>query len=167
VGYYVEGEQAQIDIQFLPHLEATSGSSRAAAISRSDLRQGRDGRVAAQAAWSATCKIAGFHGRARRFYSHLLPSLDTKIVEWQTASPARLMAVGDAGRAWWTRSRAKACTYAIRSGDLAATSLLAEVGGLAEKIAHYRKLLRRDFAADLEFGSRLAKRIFHGASLFG
>jgi len=31
----------------------------------------------------------------------------------------------------------------------------------------YRKLLRRDFAADLEFGSRLAKRVFLGRFLFG
>ena len=33
--------------------------------------------------------------------------------------------------------------------------------------ASYRRLLRRDFAADLEFGSRLAKRVFHGRFLFG
>ena len=31
----------------------------------------------------------------------------------------------------------------------------------------YRTLLRRDFAADLEFGSRLAKRVFLGRFLFG
>jgi flavin-dependent dehydrogenase len=56
--------------------------------------------------------------------------------------------------------------YAIRSGDLAARSLLAEVG-VAEKVEHYRRLLRHDFTADLEFGSRLAKRIFHGSFLCG
>ena len=31
----------------------------------------------------------------------------------------------------------------------------------------YRRLLRRDFTADLEFGSRLAKRVFLGRYLFG
>ena len=31
----------------------------------------------------------------------------------------------------------------------------------------YRRALRRDFAADLEFGSRLARRIFLGRFLFG
>ena len=57
--------------------------------------------------------------------------------------------------------------YAMRSADLAARALLAEVGDLAAKLAHYRALLRRDFAADLEFGSRLAKRFFLGRFLFG
>jgi flavin-dependent dehydrogenase len=57
--------------------------------------------------------------------------------------------------------------YAIRSADLAARTLLSEVSGLAEKVGQYRRLLQRDFAGDLEFGSRLAKRIFHGSFLFG
>ena len=38
---------------------------------------------------------------------------------------------------------------------------------MGEKIAHYHRLIRRDFAADLEFGSRLAKRIFLGRFLLG
>jgi flavin-dependent dehydrogenase len=57
--------------------------------------------------------------------------------------------------------------YAIRSGDLAAQSLLDDAGGPAESLHRYRKLLRRDFAADLEFGSRLAKRVFLGQFLCG
>jgi flavin-dependent dehydrogenase len=57
--------------------------------------------------------------------------------------------------------------YAIRSGDLAAQSLLAGVGGPAESLNRYRGLLRGDFAADLEFGSRLAKRVFLGRFLYG
>ena len=57
--------------------------------------------------------------------------------------------------------------YAIRSADLAARALLSEVSGLAEKVANYRRLLRRDFTADLEFGSRLAKRVFLGRFLLG
>ena len=45
--------------------------------------------------------------------------------------------------------------YALRSADLAAKALLSEIGSLAEKLQTYRRNLRRDFAADLEFGSRL------------
>jgi flavin-dependent dehydrogenase len=56
--------------------------------------------------------------------------------------------------------------YAIRSADLAARSLLF-TGDLGARMAHYRTLLRRDFAADLEFGSRLAKRVFLGRFLMG
>ena len=36
----------------------------------------------------------------------------------------------------------------------------------AERTLNYRRLLRRDFAADLEFASRLAKRVFLGSFLF-
>jgi flavin-dependent dehydrogenase len=57
--------------------------------------------------------------------------------------------------------------YAIRSADLAARAILAEAGSLAERVIAYRRSLRRDFAADLEFGSRLAKRVFLGRFLFG
>lgn len=54
--------------------------------------------------------------------------------------------------------------YAMRSADLAAQSLLADASP-TENPERYRKLLRRDFAADLEFGSRLAKRVFLGRFL--
>ena len=55
--------------------------------------------------------------------------------------------------------------YALRSGDLAAQSILTEGAEMAG--ASYRKLLRRDFMGDLEFGSRLANRVFHGRFLWG
>jgi flavin-dependent dehydrogenase len=57
--------------------------------------------------------------------------------------------------------------YAIRSADLAARSLLSASGDLAARMSHYRTQLRRDFGADLEFGSRLAKRVFLGRFLMG
>jgi flavin-dependent dehydrogenase len=56
--------------------------------------------------------------------------------------------------------------YAIRSADLAARTILAD-GSPAEQPAAYRELLHDDFAADLEFGSRLAKRVFLGRFLLG
>ena len=49
--------------------------------------------------------------------------------------------------------------YALRSADLATRSILT---GEA-----YRATLRRDFTGDLELGSRLAKRMFHGRFLGG
>jgi len=55
--------------------------------------------------------------------------------------------------------------YAIRSADLAAKALLSEIGDLAGQA--YRRMLRHDFAGDLEFGSRLAKRVFLGRFLYG
>ena len=56
--------------------------------------------------------------------------------------------------------------YALRSADLAARTLLAETAPAAKTEA-YRDLLKRDFATDLEFGSRLASRVFLGRFLFG
>jgi flavin-dependent dehydrogenase len=51
--------------------------------------------------------------------------------------------------------------YAMRSGDLAAKALV------SEKPDAYRRLLRRDFSADLEFSSRLARNVFLGRFLLG
>ena len=56
--------------------------------------------------------------------------------------------------------------YAIRSADLAASALLSEAG-VTEKVQAYRRMLRKDFSADLEFSSRLAKQVFLGRFLLG
>jgi len=166
LGYYVEGEQARIDIQFLPGLEGYiwvfprcghlsvgicgKGEPAAALRQRLELFMGE----------------RGIPWRGARFYSHLLPSLDTRSWKSNRVAGDGWMAVGDAA-GLVDPITGEGLYYAIRSGDLAAKSLLAEVGGLSERIAHYRKSLRRDFMADLEFGSRLAKRVFHGSFLFG
>ncbi len=166
LGYYVQGEQACIDIQFLPHLEGyiwvfprcqhlsvgICGKGVPAATLRKRLEQYMVER--------------GLSARGATFYSHLLPSLDTRSWKTNRVAGDGWMAVGDAA-GLVDPITGEGLYYAIRSGDLAARSLLAEVGGLAERVTHYRRVLRRDFAADLEFGSRLAKRIFLGRFLFG
>jgi len=166
LGYYVPADQARIDIQFLPHLEGyiwvfprcqhlsvgICGKGIPAAALRKRLEQYMVER--------------GISSKGATFYSHLLPSLDTRSWKNNRVAGDGWMAVGDAA-GLVDPITGEGLYYAIRSGDLAARSLLAEVGGLAERVAHYRRLLRRDFAADLEFGSRLAKRIFLGRFLFG
>jgi flavin-dependent dehydrogenase len=57
--------------------------------------------------------------------------------------------------------------YAIRSGDLAARTIIEDSCAPAGLPAAYRTLLGRDFTSDLEFGSRLAKRVFLGRFLLG
>ena len=166
LGYYVEGEQARIDIQFLPKLEGyiwvfprcghlsvgICGKGEPAASLRKRLEVFMDAR--------------GIPWQGSRFYSHLLPSLETRSWKSNRVAGEGWMAVGDAA-GLVDPITGEGLYYAIRSGDLAAKSLLADVGGLSERIAHYRKALRGDFTADLEFGSRLAKRIFHGSFLCG
>ena len=166
LGYYVPGEQARIDIQFLQSLEGyiwvfprcqhlsvgICGKGEPASSLRKRLERFMAER--------------GISLKGASFYSHLLPCLDTRSWRNNRVAGDGWMAVGDAA-GLVDPITGEGLYYAIRSGDLAARSLLAEVGGLAERVAHYRRQVRRDFAADLEFGSRLAKRVFLGRFLFG
>lgn len=166
LGYYIPGEREKIDIQFLPGLEGyiwvfprcghlsvgICGKGQPAAVLRQRLEQ------------YLTERDIRWKGAA--FYSHLLPSLDTGSWKKNRVSGDGWLAVGDAA-GLVDPITGEGLYYAIRSADLAARSLLSEVSEVAEKMVQYRKLLRRDFAADLEFGSRLAKRVFLGSFLFG
>jgi flavin-dependent dehydrogenase len=104
----------------------------------------------------------GWKGAA--FYSHLLPSLDSGSWRNNRVSGEGWMAVGDAA-GLVDPITGEGLYYAIRSADLAVGALLAENGAPADRLARYRQALRRDFAADLEFGSRLAKPLFRGRFL--
>jgi geranylgeranyl reductase family protein len=164
LGYYVPAQQERIDIQFLPGLEGyiwifprcghlsvgICGKGEPASALRKRLEQYMTER--------------GLSWKGAAFYSHLLPSLDTRSWRSNRVAGDGWAAVGDAA-GLVDPITGEGLYYAIRSGDLAAQSLLNEAGDSVE--ARYRRLLRRDFAADLEFGSRLAKRIFLGHVLFG
>jgi len=165
LGYYVPGSQARIDIQFLPHLEGyiwvfprcghlsvgICGKGESAASLRSRLELYMNQR--------------GIPRKDATFYSHLLPSLDTSSWRGNRVSGDGWMAVGDAA-GLVDPITGEGLYYAIRSADLAAQTVIADRSP-AEQTAAYRTLLRRDFAADLEFGSRLAKRVFVGRFLLG
>ncbi len=165
LGYYVPGDQPRIDIQFLPPLEGyiwvfprcghlsvgICGKGEPAAALRKRLEQFMIER--------------GIAWKDGSFYSHLLPSLDAASWRNNRVADDGWFAVGDAA-GLVDPITGEGLYYAIRSADLAARTLLSEIGGLAEKIVQYRQALRRDFAADLEFGARLAKRMFSGRFLF-
>jgi geranylgeranyl diphosphate/geranylgeranyl-bacteriochlorophyllide a reductase len=107
----------------------------------------------------------GIVWKGAAFYSHLLPSLDTKSWKRNRVAGDGWMAVGDAA-GLVDPVTGEGLYYALRSADLATQSLLADTPA-SENAERYRKLLRHDFAADLEFGSRLAKRVFLGRFLLG
>jgi geranylgeranyl reductase family protein len=165
LGYYVPGDQARIDIQFLRNLEGyiwifprcghlsvgICGKGEPAAVLRKRLE--------------SYMEEKGISWRGATFYSHLLPSLDTPSWKQNRVAGDGWVAVGDAA-GLVDPITGEGLYYAIRSADLAARAILEEVG-ITERIAAYRRMLRRDFAADLEFGSRLAKRVFQGRFLFG
>jgi flavin-dependent dehydrogenase len=166
LGYYVPGEQTRIEIQFLPGLEGyiwvfprcghlsvgICGKGVPASLLRKRLE--------------LYMTEKGLSWKGARFYSHLLPSLDSGSWRKNRVSGEGWMAVGDAA-GLVDPITGEGLYYAIRSADLASQALLAETNSVAEKLAQYRQLLRRDFTADLELGSRLAKRIFLGKFLCG
>jgi flavin-dependent dehydrogenase len=165
LGYYVPGDQERIDIQFLPGLQGyiwifprcghlsvgICGKGEPAGVLRKRLEQFMDERALP---WKGSA-----------FYSHLLPSLDTASWRNNRVAGEGWMAVGDAA-GLVDPITGEGLYYAMRSADLAASALLAENGGLSEKAVQYRKSLRHDFMGNLEFGSRLAKRMYRGNFLF-
>jgi flavin-dependent dehydrogenase len=164
LGYYVPGEQAQIDIQFLPRLEGYIWVfPRCGHLSVGICGKG-------EPAGSLRKRLEGFMNerglsmQGARFYSHLLPSLS--YGSWLTNRVAGegWLAVGDAA-GLVDPITGEGLYYALRSAELAARALLSDVSSLADRVNQYRRSLQRDFALDLEFGSRLARRIFHGRFL--
>jgi flavin-dependent dehydrogenase len=165
LGYYVAGDQQRIDIQFLPHLEGyiwvfprcghlsvgICGKGEPAASLRKRLEDYMDAQ--------------GIAWKGSPFYSHLLPSLGTAAWRTNRVAGDGWMAVGDAA-GLVDPITGEGLYYAIRSADLASRALLSSTGGIAEKLQQYRRLLRHDFAADLELGSRLARRFFLGRFLW-
>ncbi len=165
LGYYVPGDQERIDIHFLPRLEGyiwifprcghlsvgICGKGEPAGSLRKRLEQFMSER--------------GISWKGASFYSHLLPALDTPSWRQNRVAGDGWIAVGDAA-GLVDPITGEGLYYAIRSADLAARSLLSEAGAMLEKVDLYRRLIRHDFTADLELGSKLAKRVFLGRFLF-
>jgi flavin-dependent dehydrogenase len=164
LGYYVPGDREQIDIQFLPKLEGyiwvfpRCGHLSVGICGKGEPAQALRKRL------EAYMVEKGIPWKGAAFFSHLLPSLETASWKRNRIAGDGWMAVGDAA-GLVDPITGEGLYYAIRSADLAAKALLSEIGDLAGQA--YRRMLRRDFAADLEFGSRLAKRVFFGRFLFG
>ena len=163
LGYYIPGEQDRIDIQFLPHLEGYIWVfPRCGHLSVGICGKGEPA-VALRKRLEHYMTERGISWKGATFYSHLLPSLETKSWKENRVAGEGWMAVGDAA-GLVDPITGEGLYYAIRSADLAAQALLDEARASSPR-RNYRRLLRRDFAADLEFGSRLAKRVFLGSFL--
>jgi len=160
LGYYVPGEQARIDIQFLPQLEGYIWIfPRCGHLSVGICGKGEPA-GSLRRRLETFMSERGISPAGARFYSHLLPSLDAGSWRENRVEGEGWMAVGDAA-GLVDPITGEGLYYALRSADLAARALI------SEKVNQYRRLLQRDFAFDLEFGARLAKRIFLGRFLFG
>jgi len=164
LGYYVAGEQQTIDIQFLSGLAGYIWVFPRCGHMSVGICGKREAAGSLRKRLEAYMTERGIAFANAEFYSHLLPSLNTP--SWKTnrvAGPGWL-AVGDAA-GLVDPITGEGLYYALRSADLAAQTLLANSPSLVQSA--YCHLLRRDFAHDLECGSRLANRIFNGKFLFG
>lgn len=164
LGYYIPCERDRIDIQFLPQLEGYIWVfPRCGHLSVGICGKGEP----ASALRARLERYMGEQGLSRQgaaFYSHLLPCLETQAWKRNRVAGDGWAAIGDAA-GLVDPITGEGLYYAVRSADLITKAILSESLDLAG--AAYRKLIRRDFMADLEFGSRLANRVFHGTFLWG
>jgi flavin-dependent dehydrogenase len=165
LGYYVPSRQDHIDIQFLPNLEGYIWVfPRCGHLSVGICGKGEPA-LKLRARLERYMRDRGIGSEGASFYSHVLPSLERAGWSKNRVGGEGWLAVGDAG-GLVDPITGEGLYYAMRSGDLASRVVLNEEHSLAEKPQAYRSMLRRDFAADLEFGAGLAKRLFVGKLLF-
>ncbi|HWE50712.1 MAG TPA: NAD(P)/FAD-dependent oxidoreductase [Bryobacteraceae bacterium] len=158
LGYYVPGQRDQIDIQFLPKLDGYIWVfPRCGHLSVGICGKGETA-SALRARLERYMSDQGLSKDGATFYSHLLPALETPAWKRNRVAGDGWLAVGDAA-GLVDPITGEGLYYALRSADLAVKSILAR--------ADYKTTLRRDFMGDLEFGSRLADRMFHGSFLWG
>ncbi len=162
LGYYVPSEQEHIDIQFLPQIEGYIWVfPRLGHCSVGICGKG----VSAQTLRSQLERYMAVKGLSRQgatFYSHVLPSLDTANWGANRVSGEGWMAAGDAA-GLVDPITGEGLYYAMRSGALASQVLLMESKNPA---AIYSQWIAKEFAHDLAFGARLAKRVFLERFLF-
>lgn len=164
LGYFVDGELPRVDIQFLPQLEGyiwvfprcghssvgIGGKGAPAHVLRARLEQ--------------YMREKGLKYEGARFFSHMLPSLNEPSWKTNRVAGEGWYAVGDAA-GLVDPVTGEGLYYAMRSGDLASQILLAD-SAPEQRIGDYRTAVRREFAADLEYGSHLAERFFAQRFLF-
>ena len=165
LGYYVQATQQHIDIQFLPRLEGYIWIfPRCGHLSVGICGKGESAQ-ALRTRLEAFMLERGVSWKDAPFFSHVLPSLETTAWRRNRVSGDGWIAVGDAG-GLVDPITGEGLYYALRSADLASRVVIADEGSLLERARAYRTLLDHDFAADLQLGAHLAKRVFLDQFLF-
>jgi flavin-dependent dehydrogenase len=165
LGYHVDTPQSHIDLQFFPRFEGYSwifprcgrasvgigGKGESAQTMRHRLEQWMDHR--------------GLPYTNAQFYAHMIPSLEPGSWANNRVSGEGWMAAGDAA-GLVDPVTGEGIYYAMRSGEMAAETLLDASIPLANKHLAYRELLRREIMDELEAGSRLAPKLYLRPFLF-
>ena len=165
LGYYVESRQDHIDIQFLPNLEGYIWVfPRCGHLSVGICGKGEPAQ-ALRARLEHYMDEKEIQWRGAAFYSHMLPALESRGWKSNRVAGEGWLAVGDAA-GLVDPITGEGLYYALRSADLASQVVVDQAAPVLEKAQAYRNLLRRDFAADLEFSASIAKRVFLDSFLF-
>ncbi len=165
LGYYVEATREQIDIQFLRGLEGYIWVfPRCGHLSVGICGKGEPAQ-ALRARLETYMDERGIAWKGSRFYSHMLPSLESPGWKRNRVAGDGWLAVGDAA-GLVDPITGEGIYYAMRSGDLASQVVIDDAHSIVEKAAAYRAMLAREFALDLEFAATLAKRVFLGRFMF-
>jgi flavin-dependent dehydrogenase len=166
LGYYVQGTQARIDIQFLTNLEGYIWVfPRCDHLSVGICGKGAPAKVLRDRL-ELFLRERGIPFAGERFYSHVLPSLAQASWESNRRAGDRWMAIGDAA-GLVDPVTGEGLYYAIRSGDLASRVILDEAIGTTDKPIAYRSALANEFTDDLRCASRIARRLYLGSFALG
>ncbi len=165
LGYYVPSNQVHIDIQFLKDLEGyiwvfpRSGHLSVGICGKGESAQHLRSRL------ERYMEQNGIPIKDSRFYAHMLPSLEKQSWRDNRVAGEGWLAVGDSA-GFVDPITGEGLYYAIRSGDLAAQTILDESSAPAAKPDAYRSSVDRDFARDLYLGSLIARNVYRGRFLF-
>lgn len=165
LGYHVDAPQSHIDLQFFPSFEGYSwifprcgrasvgigGKGESAQSMRYRLEQWMERR--------------GLPYKNAPFYAHMIPALEPASWANNRVSGEGWMAAGDtAGLV--DPVTGEGIYYALRSGEMAAETLLDASIPWASKHVAYREALRREIMDELAAGSRLAPKLYLRPFLF-
>ena len=163
LGYFVKSERDHVDIRFLPGFEGYIWVfPRPGHLSVGICGKGESAQ-AMRAKLEAYMNEAGIPYRDAEFYGHMLPSLETTSWSSNRLAGDGWLAAGDAA-GLVDPVTGEGIYYAIRSGDVAAATILEKPPELRE--ASYRAQLQGEFLDDLTYGAHLSKRLF-SESVFG
>jgi flavin-dependent dehydrogenase len=165
LGYRVEAPQTHILLQFIPRFEGymwifprcgcasvgIGGKGVPARTMRRRLEQWMDER--------------GLRYDNATFYAHMIPALEPSSWAHNRISGEGWMAAGDSA-GLVDPLTGEGIYYAMRSGEIAAETLLDERVPEAQKHVAYGEAVRREIMDELEAGSRLAPKFYLRPFLF-
>jgi flavin-dependent dehydrogenase len=165
LGYYVPATQDDIVIRFFPGFEGYIWVfPRSNHLSVGICGKGEPA-TRMRARLEKFMEERGLTTRDATFYGHMIPALERPSWHRNRVSGEGWVAVGDAA-GLVDPVTGEGLYYAIRSGELAAQTVLDEALAPASKHSAYRALLQQDFIEDLSYGAALARRFFLQQFLF-